>query len=106
MGKVLLHSFVSALTFASSGIKAPGASNNGKLETVVSDAESAAFRSWTSRPSVVRSLANGDVVIQLPKGLLTSITISGTAYTPDGNSQITVPAVPATAFLESVKYSS
>lgn len=106
MGKVLLHSSVSAMTFASSGAKTPGASNNGKLETVVSDAESAAFHSWTSRPKVVRSLPNGDVVIQLPVGLLTSITISGTAYTPDAAHQITVPAAAATAFLESIKYSS
>lgn len=106
MAKVQLHSSVSALTFASSGAKSPSAGNNGKQEVTVTDTESAAMTNWTSRPFLVKTASNGDITIQLPKGLLTSITIAGQAYTPDGNSQIVVPAVAGTAFLEGVKYSS
>jgi hypothetical protein len=106
MAKVQLHSSVSALTFASSGAQTPSNGNNGKNEVTVSDVESAQMRMWHTRPSLVKTAANGDMTIQLPKGLLTSITIASQAYTPDGNSQIVVPAAAGTAFLESVKYSS
>lgn len=57
-----------------------------------------------SMPLIITStLANGNVVMQCPIGM-TSITIAGIAYVPDGTRQITVPAAAATAFLEQFKY--
>lgn len=106
MAKIQLHASVSSLTFASSGIQTSTTGNNGKQEVTVTDTESAAMRMWHTRPSLVKTAVNGDMTIQLPKGVLTSITIAGQVYTPDGNSQIVVPAAAGTAFLESVKYSS
>lgn len=106
MAKVQLHSSVSTLTFVTAGVQATSSGSNAKQEVTVSDIESAQLRMWHTRPSLVKTASNGDTTIQLPKGLLTSITISGVAYTPDGNSQIVVPAAVATAFLESIKYSS
>lgn len=71
--------------------------------TPASDALSTVLNHWHSRPKLRRSLTNGDVVIVMPS-IVTSITIGGTVYSPNGSGEITVPAAVATAFLEDIKY--
>lgn len=97
MGKLKVPSSVSSITVSGSSLT-PDAS--GRISTT-SDADIAAL--LKVKPKVVYSKSNGDVVIQLPLAI-SSITMSGSTYTPDASGQITVPAAAATAYLQEAKY--
>lgn len=70
--------------------------------TVASVATTTALIPQQNQEYVVSIAANGDVTMRMPASV-TSITIGGVAYVPDGSQLITVPAAPASLFMRSLK---
>lgn len=69
-----------------------------------SDALSTILSHHTTRPRFKQSAPNGDITINFPS-IVTSITMGGIVYNPNGSGDITVPAAVGTAYLEELKYS-
>jgi hypothetical protein len=98
MASVKLPSNVSSITVSGTTHTPSG----GRI-TPTTDALATALNHWDSRPKLRKTAANGDTTIVLPS-VVSSITIGGTVYTPNAQSEITVPAAVATAFLHETKY--
>jgi hypothetical protein len=67
------------------------------------DAHATILVHHTTRPKFKQAAANGDITITFPS-IVTSVTIGGTVYTPNGSGDITVPAAVGTAYLNELKY--
>jgi hypothetical protein len=98
MPSVKLPANVGSITVAGSALTP----TNGRVAPA-SDINSTILTHHTTRPSLVRTAANGDTVLKFPS-IVTSVTIGGNVYTPNGSNEITVPAAAATAYLEELKY--
>lgn len=88
----------SNIILAASGSQNPAA----ELIATITAAELVDCVHHTTKPSLVRAAANGNVDIKLPLSITgaDSITIAGASYTPDADGIITgVPAAAASAFL-------
>lgn len=70
--------------------------------TVASVATASDLVPQQNQPAFVIAAANGNVTIKL-RPSITSITIGGVAYVPDGSNNIVVPAAAASAFLRSIR---
>jgi len=98
MPSVKQPSNVGSITVAGTALTPAG----GKV-TPASDAHSTILAHHTTRPRFKQAAANGDITISLPS-IVTSITLGGTVYTPNGSGDITVPAAVGTAYLNELKY--
>lgn len=99
MPSIKQPSNVSSITVAGTALVPSG----GRV-TPASDTNTTLLSHHTTKPSLVRTATNGDITIKFPL-IVTSITIGGSVYTPNGSGEITVPAVAGTSYLEELKYS-
>lgn len=76
--------------------------SSGKV-TPASDANATILGHHTTRPSLVRTATNGDITLKFPS-IVTSVTLGGTVYTPNGSGEVTVPAAVGTAYLHELKH--
>jgi hypothetical protein len=98
MASVKVPSKVSSITVAGSTLT-PVANR----VTPASDTNATTLLHPTTRPKFKSSAANGDITINFPS-IVTSITIDGVVYTPNGSGDITVPAAVGTAYLQELKH--
>ena len=99
MASIRVPPNVSSITFTTSGVKTP---TNGiisgltpaEVTTLIAD-------QLTDFPFVSSNQATGVAVLGLPPGLITSITINATPYTPNASTGYVsgVPAADATIYL-------
>lgn len=89
---------VSSITFTTSGVKAPV----NRVITGLTAAEETALAQWSrfQRTYLINAASNGDVTFQFPPGIMTSITINGSAKAINGAGvSAAVAAADATAFI-------
>lgn len=98
MPSVKQPSNVSSITIAGSALTPTG----GKVAPA-SELNATILGHHTTRPSLVRTAANGDITLKFPS-IVTSVTIGGQAYTPNGSGEVTVPAAVGTTYLHELKH--
>lgn len=98
MPSVKVPSNVSSITVAGSVL-----TPSGSKVVPASDTNATTLLHPTTRPKFKSAAANGDITINFPS-IVTSVTIGGTVYTPNGSGDITVPAAVGTAYLQELKH--